>query len=205
MLYKLYDYERIIYSVHNLAVKAIVSVVYFFFKKSVDENEKKFLKFINSVPSSFDYGEFIIENLSIAEDNRFFFHNGVDVFSIFRVLIKLKFLYGHGGSTIEQQLVRTITNYREKSIKRKLVEICVSHFICSKFDKNYIANAYLNFAYFGKGVTGFNNACDFLMIDREALDRKSALFVMALLKYPIGNRGWRDRALARASYLIERV
>ncbi|HIF7993903.1 TPA: transglycosylase domain-containing protein, partial [Morganella morganii] len=61
---------------------------------------------------SYDYTDLHFHVVAI-EDRRFFFHYGVDTRSIIRNLIRMITFRDHGGaSTIEMQLVRTITNYK---------------------------------------------------------------------------------------------
>ena len=53
------------------------------------------------------------------EDRRFLKHSGVDFRSILREIFKLLSFRKFGGaSTIDMQMVRTITNFREKTIFR---------------------------------------------------------------------------------------
>ena len=60
----------------------------------------------------------------ILEDRRFFQHHGVDFISCVRELSRALLLKSHGGaSTIDMQLVRTATGYRERTLRRKLYEI----------------------------------------------------------------------------------
>src|SRR5687767_6605548 len=57
-----------------------------------------------------------------AEDKRFFSHNGVDYFSLPRVISKMRFghedMFPQGGSTITQQLVRGLFLQRQTALER---------------------------------------------------------------------------------------
>src|SRR5260221_147519 len=60
----------------------------------------------------------------ISEDRRFFRHHGFDLKSVAREVFRLLTFRRHGGaSTIDMQLIRTITGYRKRTISRKLYEI----------------------------------------------------------------------------------
>jgi membrane carboxypeptidase/penicillin-binding protein PbpC len=55
----------------------------------------------------------------ILEDRRFFRHNGVDLRSLCREIVRAVLIQPHGGaSTIDMQFVRTATGFREKTFKR---------------------------------------------------------------------------------------
>ena len=60
------------------------------------------------------------------------------------------FFHKHeGASTIEQQLVRVLTNDYERTLKRKLKEIYLASHLRKYADKETIAIAYLDIAYYG--------------------------------------------------------
>src|SRR5688572_3624981 len=74
-----------------------------------------------------------------AEDKRFFSHNGVDYFSLPRVISKMRFghedMFPQGGSTITQQLVRGLFLQRQTALERsdKLQSRAVTPRILAKF------------------------------------------------------------------------
>src|SRR5262249_28657612 len=63
-----------------------------------------------------------------------------------------------GGSTITMQLARNLfpraLPYRERSLRRKLMEIRVARQIERRFDKDKILELYLNHIYLGEGAYG---------------------------------------------------
>ena len=92
----------------------------------------------------------IIKYLIAAEDHRYYFHPGADIIAIFRAIYKNVFFHKHkGASTIEQQLVRVLTNDYERTLKRKLKEIYLASHLRKYADKETIAIAYLDIAYYG--------------------------------------------------------
>src|SRR5205809_7703056 len=90
------------------------------------------------------------------EDNKFYQHSGYDLFGIVRAALK-NFVAGHvqqGASTITQQLARNSFALKEKTYRRKLLEIFVAERIKQQFDKQKIMELYLNRIYFGGGLYG---------------------------------------------------
>lgn len=100
-------------------------------------------------------GRLLLINMLVSgEDHRFKFHPGFDVIAICRASYK-NLIYGthEGASTIEQQLVRVLTNRYERTISRKISEIWNACYLCLKYDKKTIAWNYLIRAYYGTYYT----------------------------------------------------
>lgn len=105
----------------------------------------------------------VIKSFLAAEDRSFYMHTGFDVAGILRALF-VDITSGEmkqGGSTITQQLVKQIYTGREKSIKRKLVELFIAREFEKRYTKNEILEIYLNQIYMGHGVYGIAAAADF--------------------------------------------
>lgn len=102
-----------------------------------------------------------MQNAIIAtEDQRFYEHNGVDIQSILRALVK-DIKAGEvveGGSTITQQLTKNMLLNSEQTISRKLKEAITSVKIEMTYSKNEILELYLNHIYFGEGAWGVQQA-----------------------------------------------
>ncbi|OPY78848.1 MAG: Penicillin-binding protein 1A [Syntrophorhabdus sp. PtaU1.Bin058] len=95
-----------------------------------------------------------------AEDADFFKHGAVDPLSIVRALWK-NILYGkvvQGGSTITQQVVKSLMLSPEKNITRKVKEAILSYRLENSLTKKEILNLYLNNIYMGHGVYGVEAA-----------------------------------------------
>jgi penicillin-binding protein 1A len=95
-----------------------------------------------------------------AEDADFFKHGAVDPLSIIRALWK-NILYGkvvQGGSTITQQVVKSLMLTPEKNITRKVKEAILSYRLENSLTKKEILNLYLNNIYMGHGVYGVEAA-----------------------------------------------
>ena len=70
-----------------------------------------------------DYAK-LVRFLVVAEDHRFYSHSGYDVIGICRAFYKNVFRgKREGASTIEQQLVRVLTEDYRYSFRRKINEI----------------------------------------------------------------------------------
>ncbi len=117
---------------------------------------RDYVKF-NEIPDT------VIKAILAAEDSSFFMHTGFDIPGILRALIvditsgELK----QGGSTITQQLIKQIYTEREKSIKRKLVELFIAREFEKRFSKNEILEMYLNQIYMGHGIYGVSAASEY--------------------------------------------
>jgi membrane peptidoglycan carboxypeptidase len=125
------------------------------------------------------------ELLVSGEDHRHAWHSGFDPIAICRALWR-RLAYGshEGASTIEQQLVRTITGRYERTLERKLKEIVLAFLVCEAFSRKDLPAVYLAIAYYGWHMNGYRQACKRLRIrpDSLALDRAASL--VARLKYP---------------------
>src|SRR3989339_158931 len=86
-----------------------------------------------------------------SEDERFYQHYGFDIEGIFRaILVDLKLQSkSQGGSTITQQLIRSVYLTNQKSIARKIRELVLSIELEQKYSKDQIFDWYLNKIPFG--------------------------------------------------------
>ena len=115
-----------------------------------------------------------------AEDSRFYEHSGVDIWSIFRALFHniRAGARSHGGSTITQQVTRSLLLSRKKVYSRKVKEAILAYRIDSVMSKDDILYIYLNQIYLGEGSFGVEAAAR-TYFDREVKDL--TLGQMALL------------------------
>lgn len=91
-----------------------------------------------------------------SEDARFYQHGGIDFEGILRaILVDLKFQStSQGGSTITQQLIRSVYLTNKKSVSRKIREIVLSIELENKYSKDQIFSWYLNEIPFGENAYG---------------------------------------------------
>ncbi len=102
-----------------------------------------------------------VDVMLVTEDKKFYAHEGVDFAAnvrAFYYLVKNKGEITQGGSTITQQLARTIYLTNEVSYERKLVEIFLAWELEDRYSKNKILEYYLNNIYFGNGYYGIQAA-----------------------------------------------
>ncbi|MCG8635927.1 MAG: PBP1A family penicillin-binding protein [Desulfobacterales bacterium] len=116
--------------------------------------EKRFPVSINAIP------QHLIDALLVTEDRNFFNHSGVNLKAIVRAIVqdikagRLK----QGGSTLTQQLAKTLFLSPEKSIVRKIREALLAIQIERRYTKDEILELYLNLIYLGSGAYGVEAA-----------------------------------------------
>jgi monofunctional biosynthetic peptidoglycan transglycosylase len=102
----------------------------------------------------------IVTMVIAAEDYRFYEHWGIDIDGIKEALftkdnLEKKYI---GGSTITQQLARTLFLVPNKSFTRKYFEILIAIEMDALMKKDRILELYLNTIEWGKGIFGIENA-----------------------------------------------
>jgi monofunctional biosynthetic peptidoglycan transglycosylase len=103
---------------------------------------------------------YLIKAVLIAEDDKFWRHEGFDYEAIQKALErdlkakKLKF----GGSTISQQLARNLYLTPEKSLLRKVREALITWRLEKVLSKKRILELYLNVVEWGDGIFGIEAA-----------------------------------------------
>jgi len=95
-----------------------------------------------------------------AEDSGFYEHTGVDYLGVMRAMIaNLKAgRVVQGGSTITQQVAKSLLLSRERSITRKIKDFLLAQKIEKRFSKEEILFLYLNQVYLGGGYYGVKAA-----------------------------------------------
>jgi penicillin-binding protein 1A len=95
-----------------------------------------------------------------SEDSRFFQHRGVDLISILRALWKNIWAgeIVQGGSTITQQVTKSLLLTPEKSFSRKVKEAFLAYRLDQNLSKQDILFIYLNQIYLGHGAYGVEAA-----------------------------------------------
>jgi membrane peptidoglycan carboxypeptidase len=128
------------------------------------------------------------ENLAIAliagEDHRFYFHYGIDPMAICRAAALTLLKHRQGGSTIEQQLVRTITQDYRRNVARKLKELLLASTVAQVLSKDQVLATYLSIAYFGTAVSGIEQLRAVHGFP-TMLELKHSCAIVACLKYPM--------------------
>lgn len=113
-----------------------------------------------------------VKNAFVAiEDHRFYKHKGLDPIGIMSSIaanIKSRSLM-RGGSTITQQLVRSVYLTNQKTLGRKIQEAYLSLRVEDVLDKNEILEAYLNRINLGQGAYGIEAAAQ-TYFSKDAVD-----------------------------------
>lgn len=112
-----------------------------------------------------EFPEYIIDTVIIAEDKRFYYHKGIDLFAFSAVLKSFVFREGslRGASTITMQLARIhFPNLKVlPNLVRKLLECLISLRIELWLSKEDILEAYLNSVSIRSNIIGFPSAGKF--------------------------------------------
>ncbi len=145
-----------------------------------------------------------------AEDGRFYEHPGLDFISVLRAAINnaREGRRGQGGSTITQQVAKSLLLTPEKTYIRKFKEAILAWRIDQLLTKEEILFIYLNEIYLGAGAYGVEAAAQ-VYFGKHASDLSLAeVAILAGLpqapsRYsPITHL---DRALARQKYVLNRM
>ena len=144
------------------------------------------------------------------EDHRFFRHPGVDPIALARAVFRNVREPGtvEGGSTITQQLARTLFLSNRKSYVRKAREAVLSVLIEAQLTKEQILELYLNRVYLSAGVYGVE-AMARRVFDKSAKDlsvAESAL-IAGLARAPATLSPWSnlDGAIERSHVVLARM
>src|SRR6202048_1731063 len=140
-------------------------------------------------------------NAAVAvEDSKFYQHGGYDLSGILRAALK-NFTAGHvrqGASTITQQLARNSFALKEKTFRRKLLEIFLSRRIEERFGKQKIMELYLNRIYFGGGLYGTEAASrGYFAKPARDMSLTECATLAGLIKSPNKLSPWGDKAASR--------
>jgi penicillin-binding protein 1A len=155
-----------------------------------------------------------LKNAIIAtEDPRFFFHKGVDYRGILRAVKEnLKIFRGarrlQGGSTITQQLARSLFLYPQQTVRRKLKEIFLSLQIEKRYPKDRILEMYCNQFYLGHGVYGVETAANLFFGKKTSeLNLEEAALIAGIFRWPSGYSPYLspDRTLQRRNHVLNRM
>ncbi|MBP1687584.1 MAG: penicillin-binding protein [Deltaproteobacteria bacterium] len=145
-----------------------------------------------------------------AEDDAFYRHGGINPVSIVRAAINDLVAGGkvQGGSTITQQVVKSLLLTPRKSYERKLKEILLAMRLERQLSKDEILNLYLNHIYLGSGAYGVAAAAEEYFGKRvEELSLAEAALLAGLPQAPSRYSPFNHwpRAKARQRYVLERM
>jgi len=142
----------------------------------------------------------LINAVVAVEDAKFYQHHGYDLLGIIRASLK-NFTAGHvrqGASTITQQLARNSFSLKERTFRRKLLEVFLAQRIEDQFGKQKIMELYLNRIYFGGGLYGAEAAArGYFGKPAREMSLAECATLAGLIKSPNRLSPWTDRANSR--------
>jgi 1A family penicillin-binding protein len=142
----------------------------------------------------------LVNAVVAVEDNKFYQHGGYDLSGIVRAALK-NFTAGHvrqGASTITQQLARNSFALKERTFRRKLLEIILSKRIEERFGKQKIMELYLNRIYFGGGLYGAEAASrGYFGKPAKDMTLSECATLAGLIKSPNKLSPWTDKNASR--------
>ena len=147
------------------------------------------------------------------EDPRFFRHRGVDYRGILRAVKEnLKFWRGgrrlQGGSTLTQQLARSLFLYPQQTVRRKLKEVFLSLQIEKRYPKERILEIYCNQFYLGHGVYGVETASNLFFGKKAAdLNLEEAALIAGIFRWPSGYSPYLhpETTIKRRNHVLNRM
>lgn len=121
------------------------------------------------------------------EDKKFYRHKGIDYKAIIRAAWAMvrNGEVTQGGSTITQQLARTVFLNNNKTWQRKMEEIFIATGLEKKYSKSKLLEFYLNNIYFGNGYYGIQAASrGYFNRDVDELNLTEIAFLCAIPNNP---------------------
>lgn len=145
-----------------------------------------------------------------AEDARFYQHGAIDLRGMARATIRnlMAVQVKEGGSTITQQLAKTLFLSHERTLGRKVRELELAREIERRYTKDQILEMYLNCIYFGHGAYGVEAAARTYFSKNVAeLSLSEAALLAGLPRAPGRYSPLIDlkRARARRQYVLDRM
>jgi penicillin-binding protein 1A len=107
-----------------------------------------------------EFSPFLPAALVAVEDRRFWHHSGIDVIGLLRAAW-VNLTAGRvvqGGSTLTQQVAKTLFLTNARTTKRKVQELLLTLWLERHFTKQEILEIYLNRVYLGAGAWGMDAA-----------------------------------------------
>ncbi|WP_028574265.1 penicillin-binding protein 1A [Desulfonatronovibrio hydrogenovorans] len=152
----------------------------------------------------------IVKSFLAAEDAGFYEHEGVEFMGIVRAAIQ-NVKAGEivqGGSTITQQVIKSLLLSPERSYTRKIREAILAYRLEKHLTKDEILTIYLNQIFLGAGAYGVEAAArDYFGKNARDLTLAESALIAALPKAPSRLNPWRNPqgARHRQLYVLSRL
>lgn len=166
--------------------------------------ECRFPIMLNDVPKN------LIQAFLASEDARYFEHHGIDVTGIMRAVwedIKAGEIV-QGGSTITQQITRSILLSRERKFGRKIREAILATRLERNLNKEQILTLYLNQIFLGNRAYGVKAAArNYFQKKLSELTIAEAAMIAGLSRAPAMDAPTEnaERAKSRQLYVLQRM
>jgi len=178
-----------------------------------DRDDKEITRFFteNRELISIDQVPKMVINAILAiEDSNYYEHEGLDYIGIFRAFLKniraRKVV--QGGSTITQQVAKSLLLSRERTYTRKIKEAILARRMDKRFSKDEVLEIYLNQIYFGFGSYGIEAAAkNYFKKHVWELDLQEAALLAGLPKAPSAYSPTRNpqEAIKRRNLVLNRM
>ena len=151
-----------------------------------------------------------LQNAFVAvEDHRFFLHPGVDPIALGRAVVRnVSSRSVEGGSTITQQLARTLFLSNRRSYGRKAREAVIAMLIDLQLTKQQILELYLNRIFLGAGIYGVEAMSQRVFgKPAKSLSLAESALIAGLARAPATFSPWNnlDEAIARSHVVLARM
>ena len=161
-----------------------------------------------------DLPQSLIDSVVAIEDERFFTHKGVDMKRTLAAIVTYVLNGGDstfGGSTITQQLIKNISEDKDKTWVRKIREWYRAYNIETVLEKDEIIISYLNTIYLGDGCYGvqaasknyFGKSVNDLTIAESAI--LGAIIQSPEATNPYRSEEARERLLTRQKVVLDKM
>ena len=145
-----------------------------------------------------------------AEDERFYDHGPLDLRAMARAMVNNLEEGGitEGGSTITQQLVKTVLLTSKQDVSRKLQEAALAIRLEDQMTKDEIFERYLNTVYFGNHSYGIQAAAErYYRTDVDKLTVGQAVLLAGLIRNPVyaDPYGNPEAAKERRDVIVDRM
>jgi penicillin-binding protein 1A len=151
----------------------------------------------------------VLKNAVIAsEDERFFSHGAIDLPSTVRAAWHFWLGDRQGGSTITQQLARSILLKKEDSLERKLIEAVLAVRIFARLSRSEILTRYMNVVPHARNLYGFDDPARYYFgVGVGDLTLPEAALLVAMLPEPNNRDPLKDpdAAIASAATVLDRM
>ena len=166
--------------------------------------EKRFLISLNEVP------DITVKAFLASEDARFYEHEGISLLGVVRAAIhNLKAgEIVQGGSTITQQVIKSLLLTPERSYSRKMKEVILAYRLENHLNKDEILTIYLNQIFLGSRAYGLEAAArEYFGKHARDLNLAESALLAALPKAPSRLNPYRNMegARHRQMYVLSRM